>query len=121
MSKKVTVSTESRGLATGILISTYVLAYQKTYPGTRPVITGKVQGQLKSLLKSIPLERIRNLIQVYCQMKNPWFIKKSHDIGTFVENLNLVAKALDTGQDSSVESTQIDWKKVKELMNGDDV
>lgn len=82
-----------------VFIASYVKAYQKTYgKKSRPQITGKLAGQIKNLLKTVPMDRACELIQVYCQMNDPWFKTKCHDFGTFLENLNKVSLALDTGQ-----------------------
>lgn len=81
---------------TNLVVSAYVKAFQARY-GTRPVLPGKTQGQIKNLLRSIPVDRVVDMIQVYCQMDTPWFVTKRHDITTFIENLNPVAVALDTG------------------------
>lgn len=93
----------------GRFVGTYVKAYQARYSAkTRPDLRGKITGQIKNFLRDQPIERACNLIQVYCQMDDPWFIKKHHDFGTFLENLNKVSYALDTGQDAN----SIDWGKV---------
>jgi hypothetical protein len=83
----------------GIFISQYVKAYQRRYTQkARPVLSGKVQGQIKRFVAEHPLERACELIQVYLQMPDPWFETKAHDFTTFLENLNKVGLALDTGK-----------------------
>jgi len=81
-------------------IASYVTAYQQRY-GTecRPVIDGKTIGQMNQLLASVPVDQACNLIQVYCQMEDDWFLKKAHDFTTFTNNLNKVSNALNTGND----------------------
>jgi hypothetical protein len=93
-------------------IATYVKAYEQRYPGSRPEITGKVQGQIKSIVKSLGLDRARELIQVYCQLEVPWFITKGHDFTTFMENLNVVSRARDTGQMPPDAKGVINWSQV---------
>ena len=84
----------------GFFIARYVKAYQSRYgPKARPSLQGKTQGQIKRFLSETPFDRACNLIEVYCQMDDPWFKKKCHDFSTFVENLNKVSLALDTGRD----------------------
>jgi hypothetical protein len=95
-------------------VATYVKAYQTRYSEkTRPDLRGKTIGQIKNFLRDLPIDRACNLIQVFCQMDDPWFIKKHHDFGTFLENQNKVSYALDTGE----EVNSIDWTKV---FRGDD-
>lgn len=82
-----------------VFVREYVLAYQKRYgPETRPEITPKVAGQLKRFLASTPLPRAIELIQVYLQMDDRWFLTKCHDVTTFLENLNKVSLARATGE-----------------------
>lgn len=88
-------------------VGTYVLAYQRRY-GVRPVLTGKVLGQIKRTAKDIGRELFCELIQVYLQMNDPWFKQKCHDIGTFLENLNRVAVARGAG----VPSVGTNWSKI---------
>lgn len=83
-------------------IASYVKAFQARYgPGCRPDLRGKVQGLVKTFVSEHPLERAVALIQVYCQLDGgrDWFKTKSHDFVTFIENLNQVSIALDTGRD----------------------
>ena len=44
------------------------------------------------------LDRACDLIQVYLQMDDPWFVTKCHDFTTFVSNIQKVSLALDTGE-----------------------
>jgi hypothetical protein len=83
----------------GFFITKYVQAYQKRYgEKARPDLRGKVQGQIKRFVQETPTERAINLIEVFCQMDDPWFKTKAHDFGTFLENLSKIGLALDTGQ-----------------------
>lgn len=86
----------------GYFIGCYVKAFQKRYPGVRPDLRDKVQGQIKTFLKNYPLERAVELIQAYCQMdgQRDWFKTKGHDFGTFLENLNPISIALHNGDES---------------------
>lgn len=90
-------------------VAAYVKAFQARYgAGTRPQITGKVAGQIQTLLKSVPLDRAVQLIQVYLQMDDRWFETKHHDFTSFAENLNKIGVALDTGQNPG----GVDWGQV---------
>jgi hypothetical protein len=94
----------------GQFIATYVKAWQQRFgEKTRPALHGRTQGQIKALLKSVPLERACELIQVYFQMDEPWFKTKGYDFGSFIENLDKVGLALDTGQS---QPGGINWAKV---------
>jgi len=80
-------------------IMAYVLAYQKRYgPKTRPALNGKTQGQIKRFLAETPNQRAQELIKVYCEMNDSWFLTKAHDFQTFVENQNKISLAADTGK-----------------------
>lgn len=81
-----------------IFIGKYVEAFQRKFGDkARPVLTGKTQGQIKALVNMFPLEQAVNLIQVYFQMDDKWFQTKSYDFTTFVENIEKVSVALQTG------------------------
>lgn len=86
----------------GFFIGRYVRAYQKRYgPKARPELRdGKTQGLISTFVKSQPVERACQLIEAYLQMDDKWFLTKSHDFGTFKENLQKVGLALDTGNQS---------------------
>jgi hypothetical protein len=96
-------------------IGIYVKSFQSRYGDhARPDLGGKVQGQIKSLLKGMPYDRACQMIQVYLQMEVPWFNTKCHDISTFIQNLNPIGIALDTGQN---QSTGTNWDKIKKELN----
>lgn len=81
----------------GRFIATYATAWKARWK-SRPDLRGKVQGQIKTFLADCPIDRACELIQVYCQMEEPFFVTKCHDFGTFLENIGKVNIALDTGQ-----------------------
>lgn len=92
-------------------VKIYVEAFKKKYgENTRPSLDGKVLGLIKTLLKTTPLDRAKNLIAVYFQMDDKWFETKNHDFVTFMSNLDKIGVALDTG----LRSGGIDWSKVFE-------
>jgi hypothetical protein len=97
----------------GIFVAAYVRAYQARYGArARPDLQGKVQGMISRFVDQTPIERACDLIQVYCQMNDPWFLTKAHDFGTFVENLSKVGLALDTGKViTRTEAHQLDRKQ----------
>lgn len=93
-------------------IGSYIDAFQKRYPDARPDLRGKVQGQVRTLLKDYSLERATQLVQVYLQMNGDrdWFKRKGHDFGTFIENLSVIEIAIAKGAESSG-GDGLDWKK----------
>lgn len=105
------VSTETVGNVPA-LVATYVKAYQARYgENVRPDVSPKVCGQMKRLLEYTTLDRARALIQVYCQMREPWFEKKAHDFSTFVENISKIGLALDRGEE--VSHSPINWENLE--------
>jgi hypothetical protein len=106
-----------------LFIATYIKAFQNRYGAqARPDVGGKVQGQIKTLLKDISIERACALAQVYLQMDNAWFKTKGYDIGTFMQNINPISIALDTGseQDQKVDFSWLrdELNKKKEIPHG---
>jgi len=96
----------------GFFIATYVKAYQKRYPEARPDLTGKIQGKVKTYVGEVPIERACEMIRMYCEMNDPWFLTKCHDFGTFIENLSKVGVALDGGRTlTQAEIRQMDRKQ----------
>lgn len=89
-------------------IATYAKAWNDRYK-SRPDLRGKVQGQIKTFLRDMPLNRSCELIQVYCQMDDPWFVKKCHDFTTFLENIGKVNIAYDTGRQVPTGETKTDY------------
>ncbi len=87
---------------TGFFISKYREAFKTRY-GCDPDVRGKVQGQIKNLLKDYPLMKAVHMVQAYCQMNGhkDWFKTRGHDFGTFIENLNPIAIAISNGSESS--------------------
>lgn len=91
----------------------YVKAYQTRWPGKRPedLNDGKVRGQMLNWIEDYPLDRARELIQVFFQMETKWFGTKGYDFLTFRNNLNKIAQALDSGHDP--DGNSLDWEKIR--------
>lgn len=91
----------------------YVTAYKTRFTEGRPedLNDPKVRGQILGWIKSYPLERACQLIQVYFQMETKWFGTKGYDFITFRNNLNKVAQALDSGQDP--DGNRINWGSIE--------
>jgi len=102
----------------GYFIGAYVRAFQARYGEKhRPDLRGKVQGQIKTFLKDIPIERAVNLIQAYCQMDGhrDWFKTKGHDFSTFLENINPISIALERGDNGP---GGFDWESFEKKASG---
>lgn len=99
-------TTQNPGI--GRLIKAYVDAWQLRYQTKgRPEVT-KAIGIFRSLLAERAEEELIELVQVFCQMQDPWFVTKRHDIATFKENIGKVVLAREKG----FESTDVDWSSV---------
>lgn len=101
-------------------VATYVKAFRKRYgEKARPSLDGKVQGGIKRLLATEPIERACEMIQVFLQMDDQWFVTKAHDFETFAQNLTKVGLALDTGKErggvSRWEQEMLDKEKQNDL------
>lgn len=93
------------------LIGGYIDAFRLRYgKNARPDVGGRVQGQMKALLKDHPVPRLLALIQAFCQMDDPWFVKKAHDFPTLYENLGKVQTALRNGTGRAEDVRY--WEKV---------
>lgn len=82
--------------------SGFVGAYRKAFKSkfsdkAKLDISPKLVGQIKAYLKGRELERCINLIEVYFQMDDKWFVTKSYDWVTFESNQSKIGVALDTG------------------------
>lgn len=94
-------------------IAIYVNSWRKRYGvNTSPSLTGKTKGLIQTFLKEIDFDRASNLIQVYFQMDDPWFKLRCHDFRTFLDNLDKIGLALDTGK-TSQESSR---KSIEQLL-----
>ena len=100
-------------------VATYVQAFKAKYgANTRPTLDGKTLGLIKSLVKSVPIERAQAMIQVYFQMDDKWFNTKNHDFVTFMNNLDKVGVALDNGASSNDFNWNQFWEKMEKKQNG---
>ncbi len=95
------------GHKTSELIAAYVTAFEKKF-SCRPDLTGRTIGQIKNFMRSVPLARAVNLIEVFFQIDDKWFKTKGYDWQCFENNLAKVGIALDTGQISG----QTDWNQI---------
>lgn len=93
------------------VIATYCSSYKARYQA-RPEIDGKTIGLINGLLKTHSPEKICDLLQVYLQMNDPWFIKKAHDFSTFRENLTKVSAAMQTGTDLGAPVKKKTWQEL---------
>lgn len=95
----------------GALIS----AHQLRYKSRPPIESGKLRGQIKNFVLGWggSIDKAIELIQVYYQMNDPWFVKRVHDFETFTNNLQKVCEAHASGMESSATST-VNWNKIGE-------
>jgi len=95
------------------LIVEFIKAYEGRYK-TRPVIDGRTQGLVKQVLKAVPLERAKLLVQCYLQLEEPWFKTKAHDFVTFYENLTKISTSLDAGKLVGTDAgpREKDWREI---------
>lgn len=91
-----------------LLIAAYCDAYKSRY-GSYPHVTRKASGQLASLLETMSLDKATAVVQIYLQLEDPWFVKKFHDPGALITNLNQVVTALTTGDSPH---RQRDWTEL---------
>jgi hypothetical protein len=89
---------DASGNKTQRALAVYATAYQQKYKA-KAIITPPDAGYLQKMTKNIPEEQLCEMMQVYLQMSDSWFIKKSHDLKTFVNSLAKISKALQTGID----------------------
>lgn len=78
-------------------LAAYCEAFRARY-GTAPVVTGVAAGQARNVVKSLGKDRAIALVQAYLTMNDAWFLQKTHDLGTFVTNLNKVLVKAETGR-----------------------
>lgn len=101
-----------------LVIAAYITAWQARYQTkARPEVT-KCIGVFRALLKERPVDELVSLVQVYCQMEDPWFVTKHHDIGTFASNIGKVALALDKGHERP--RGEKHWTEIYEERTRDD-
>lgn len=106
---RTSIEVADEGLNIQQFIGVYVKAFQKKFPGSRPVLTGKVRGQIKNFLKDHSIERASDMIQVFFQMEDKWFETKNYDFTTFMENLQKIYISLDTGKTASPKTESEKW------------
>jgi hypothetical protein len=103
-SKKVSTDLQKElGQKTALVVAAYCRAYKLVHK-TNPILTKKDLGILQRLLGKpdawvIPVERLCTMVQVYCQMQDPYFVKRKHDLTTFEQNISKVHVAHETGID----------------------
>lgn len=94
-------------------VSAFIVAYSDAYTrryGHRPpcLDDGKTIGQIRNFLKNRSLTQSTDLIQIYLQMDDSWFVKKFHDFTTFTQNINHVGLALAKGRDPAKKKSTLE-------------
>ena len=85
-------------------VQEFIAAYCRAYKARRnhnPVMTGQNQGIAKRLVKDLGKDKAVALVQVYMQMNDSWFETRSYNLVTFKDNLDKVARYMETGQTTS--------------------
>lgn len=93
------------------VIATYCSSYKARY-NARPEIDGKTMGLVNGLLKTHSSEKLCDLLQVYLQMNDKWFVTKCHDFATFKENLTKISTAMQTGVDIGAPPKKKTWQEL---------
>jgi hypothetical protein len=99
------------------LIAGYIDAYRgnpRYGRKAKPHIDGKVRGRMATFLKDVPLDRALLMVQIYLQIKDPWFEQKCHDWETFMQNMTKIGVALDTGRHQGRATGLEEWAAEKE-------
>ena len=81
-------------------IKAYCDEYKARY-GSNPVINGKAAGIAKRVVKDIGLPKAIRMIQTYVAMNDSWFVTRAHNLITFEDNLDKVARMMETGTSTS--------------------
>jgi hypothetical protein len=82
---------------THLVIAHYCRLWKERY-GATPPISRKTAGQISNLLKDFSCNKTQSVISTYLEMNDSWFLKKRHDIGTMVTNMNAIAQFAATGK-----------------------
>lgn len=95
-----------------LVIASYCDSFKRKY-SANPTLDPKDIGQLQRLCKVYGADKLSAMAQVYVQMKDPFFEKRKHDLGTFVSNINKVGLATQTGEDDNA-SAGDQWLRSRE-------
>jgi len=79
------------------LVAVYCELWKKRY-NTNPPLKPSDTKNLKSFGKENGFERTENLLQSYFKMPDAFFIKKRHDLATFLYNLSSIAAFAESGK-----------------------
>lgn len=91
-----------------LLIQHYCEEYKKRHRGT-PAIHGKTVGLVTSILKSVSLEKAKDMVTVFFQIKDPWFQKTKHRFDVFYQNFEQIGAALDAGKPLQDTTSLDEW------------
>lgn len=80
-----------------IFVGHYCALWKKRY-GVNPVLRPQDGKNLKSLGDNNSTERVLGLLEAYFEMPDPFFLKRRHDIATFLGNLNSIAHFMESGR-----------------------
>lgn len=80
-----------------ILMAHYCDLWKSRY-GSNPSFQKHHPKQLKDVGETNGVEKTKALLEAYFRAPDSWFVKKGHDIPTFVTNLSSIARFMETGR-----------------------
>jgi len=80
-----------------VLMAHYCELWKSRY-GTNPSFQKHHPKQLKDVGETNGIEKTKALLEAYFRAPDSWFVKKGHDIPTFVTNLSSIARFMETGR-----------------------
>jgi hypothetical protein len=122
VSKKPRPAKNENAQAEREFIGTYVRAYGRRYgEKARPecLQDNKIIGQIRNFLTNRSLARACDLIQVYLQMDDPWFVKHGHDFITFTQKINQIGLALHNGRDPARPKSFLEYMAEREARSNE--
>lgn len=96
LEKRAKPPTEELGKKINEAIKHYCDEWRKRYKASA-LITRQQIGQMQSMVKDMPLEKLKVLVTAYLKMNDSWYIKRRHDLSTMRSNLQAVSHYAETG------------------------
>ena len=75
----------------------FKIAYKMKY-GTTYTLTQAERGRIKYIVNSYPIDKFQTLVTSYLKMNDQYFIKKAHDVFTFIGNLPKINNFSESGK-----------------------
>ena len=96
---------KAKDTAAADLIKHYCDEYMRL-KNVMPKILPPDAGAVKAVLKVMDLQQAKELVTAYLEWKEPWFVRKGHDLPTFAGNVNRVIQRRENGASQSVVEAQ---------------